>query len=132
MSRRLTLAVAAVMATMAATLPSAYAGTTWATYHADNARSGVDSTEPSFNPIVAEWSNRLDSQAEYGQPVVAGDRVWVADYDAGVLYALDAATGQALRQVSPGALPHFATPAVVGAKLFLGTMAGVAVISTTP
>jgi len=67
-----------------------------------------------------------------GQPVVAGDRVWVADYDAGVLYALDAATGQALRQVSPGALPHFATPAVVGAKLFLGTMAGVAVISTTP
>ncbi len=67
-----------------------------------------------------------------GQPVVAGGRVWVTDYDAGVLYALDPATGQTTRQVSAGALPHFATPAVVGDKLFLGTTAGVAVISTTP
>ena len=92
MSRRLTLAVAAVMATMAAAMPAASAGTTWTTYHADNARSGVDGTEPSFNPIVAEWSNRLDGHAEYGQPVVAGGRVFVATEGDNV-YALDEHSG---------------------------------------
>ncbi|MEY9861827.1 polyvinyl alcohol dehydrogenase (cytochrome) [Catenulispora sp. GAS73] len=67
-----------------------------------------------------------------GQPVVVGNRIWVTDYDAGVLHALDPATGQTTRQVSTGALPHFATPAVVGDRLFLGTVTGVAVISATP
>ncbi|MEY9925848.1 polyvinyl alcohol dehydrogenase (cytochrome) [Catenulispora sp. GP43] len=63
-----------------------------------------------------------------GQPVLAGGLVWAADYDSGVLYALDPATGHAARQIAVGALPHFATPAVVGDKLFLGTAKGVAII----
>jgi outer membrane protein assembly factor BamB len=66
-----------------------------------------------------------------GQPVLADGRIWVTDWDAGVLYALDPATGHAVRQITTGALPHFAAPTAVGTKLFLGTADGVAVISTT-
>ena len=66
-----------------------------------------------------------------GQPVLAGGRIWVAGFDTGMLYTLDPATGASVRQTDVGALPHFATPAVVGSKLFLGTMQGVAVIDAT-
>jgi polyvinyl alcohol dehydrogenase (cytochrome) len=66
-----------------------------------------------------------------GPPVLTGGRIWVTDYDNGVLYSLDPATGAALRQIPVGALPHFATPTPVGNKLFLGTANGVAVISAT-
>jgi outer membrane protein assembly factor BamB len=64
-----------------------------------------------------------------GPPVLAGGRLWVTDWNAGVLYALDPATGQAARQIAIGSLPHFATPTAVGDKLFLGTADGVAVVS---
>ena len=101
MSRRLTLAIAAVMATIAAATPAAYAGTAWTTYHGDNARSGVDTTEPSFNPIVSKWSNGLDGQAEFGQPVVAGGRVFVATEGDNV-YALDEHSGQVLWSANIG------------------------------
>ena len=67
-----------------------------------------------------------------GQPVVADGRVWVTDYDAGVLYALDPTTGATVRQVPVGTLPHFAAPTVAEDKLFLGTTTGVAVISARP
>lgn len=67
-----------------------------------------------------------------GQPVLSGGRIWVTDYDNGVLSSLDPATGAAVRQIPVGALPHFATPTPVGTKLFLGTANGVAVISATP
>lgn len=65
-----------------------------------------------------------------GQPVLADGLVWATDYDNGMLYALDPATGHAARQIAVGALPHFAAPAAVGDKLFLGTANGVAVIDT--
>jgi YVTN family beta-propeller protein len=67
-----------------------------------------------------------------GQPVLAGGRIWVTDYDNGLLSSLDPATGATVRQIPVGALPHFATPTPVGTKLFLGTATGVAVISATP
>jgi len=66
-----------------------------------------------------------------GPPVLAGGRVWVTDYDNGVLSCLDPSTGAAVRQIPVGSLPHFATPTPVGNKLFLGTANGVAVISAT-
>jgi len=66
-----------------------------------------------------------------GPPVLADGRVWATDYDNGVLYSLDPATGATVRQIPVGKLPHFATPTPVGAKLFLGTATGVAVISAT-
>ncbi|GAA1977001.1 hypothetical protein GCM10009838_41690 [Catenulispora subtropica] len=64
-----------------------------------------------------------------GQPVLDDGRLWVTDGDDGVLLALDPATGATTARVSVGALPHFATPTVVGDKVFLGTMEGVAVVS---
>jgi len=79
------------------------------------------------NGVTQLWHARHGN----GQPVLADGRLWVAAYDTGVLYALDPATGQAARQITVGTLPHFATPAVVGDKLFLGTMDGVAVVKTT-
>lgn len=63
-----------------------------------------------------------------GQPVLAGGRLWATDWDSGTLYALDLATGKVVQQIAAGTLPHFATPTVVGNKLFLGTTTGVAVI----
>lgn len=65
-----------------------------------------------------------------GQPLLADGRLWVAAYDTGVLYALDPATGHSDRQIQVGTLPHFATPALIGGKLFLGTMDGVAIVDT--
>lgn len=64
-----------------------------------------------------------------GQPLLADARLWATDYDNGVLYALDPSTGTTIRQIPVGALPHFATPAAVGSKLFLGTTDGVAIVN---
>jgi polyvinyl alcohol dehydrogenase (cytochrome) len=101
MSRRPALAITAAMMTFVSVVPSAYAGTTWSTYHGDNARSGVDSTEPSFNPIAADWSSRLDGQAVFGQPVVAGGRVFVAT-EGDDVYALDEHSGKVLWSANIG------------------------------
>ncbi|MGW4248095.1 outer membrane protein assembly factor BamB family protein [Nocardia sp. NPDC004722] len=59
-----------------------------------------------------------------GPPIVAAGRVWAADWHAGTFYALDPATGNILAQYATGALPHFATPALAGNELVLGTLAG--------
>ena len=67
-----------------------------------------------------------------GQPTLADGRIWVTDYDNGVLYSLDPATGTPTRQITIGALPHFATPTAVRDKLFLGTATGVAVVDAAP
>ncbi|MFE2994033.1 PQQ-binding-like beta-propeller repeat protein [Nocardia sp. NPDC059246] len=60
-----------------------------------------------------------------GPPVVAAGRVWATDWHAGMLYALDPATGKVLAQYGTGPVPHFATPAVGNGVLILGTTAGV-------
>jgi polyvinyl alcohol dehydrogenase (cytochrome) len=60
-----------------------------------------------------------------GTPVLANGKLWVTDWNAGTLYALDPATGRALSQAATGPLPHFATPAIAGARLFLGTTGGI-------
>jgi YVTN family beta-propeller protein len=62
-----------------------------------------------------------------GQPVLGGGRLWVANWDDGVLLALDPATGAVGKQVPVGALPHFAKPTIVGDKVFVGTMDGLAI-----
>ncbi len=64
-----------------------------------------------------------------GSPVVGGGAVWVADYDGGVLFALDPATGAVRQQVAVGSLPHFASPTLSGAQAYLGTMTGVVAVS---
>ncbi|APA98258.1 PQQ-binding-like beta-propeller repeat protein [Nocardia seriolae] len=60
-----------------------------------------------------------------GPPVVAAGRVWATDWRrGGTLYALDPATGNILARYATGPLPHFATPALNGGDLVVGTMSG--------
>jgi polyvinyl alcohol dehydrogenase (cytochrome) len=73
----------------------------WTTYHADNARSGVDGSEPSLDPLKPAWANALDGANVFGQPVVAAGRVFVATEDDNV-YALDAHDGRVLWHVNIG------------------------------
>jgi outer membrane protein assembly factor BamB len=63
-----------------------------------------------------------------GSPVVGGGAVWVVDYDGGVLYALDPASGAVRQQVPVGRSPHFASPTLAGGRAYVGTLAGVTAI----
>ncbi|HET9254138.1 MAG TPA: PQQ-binding-like beta-propeller repeat protein [Pseudonocardiaceae bacterium] len=64
-----------------------------------------------------------------GSPVVGGGVVWVVSTDAGVLYALDPATGAPRAQIQVGELPHFASPTLAGSHVYLGTTTGVTAIA---
>ncbi len=66
-----------------------------------------------------------------GSPIVGGGRVWVLDYDAGVLHALDPATGRSAAQVGVGVANRFATPAAAGADVLVPTLAGLSVVRTS-
>jgi outer membrane protein assembly factor BamB len=63
-----------------------------------------------------------------GAPTIGGGAVWVADYDAGRLYALDEHDGHVLAQVDVGSLPHFASPTLAGSRAYLGTTGGVVAV----
>ncbi len=68
--------------------------------------------------------------AAAGSPVLSAGAVWVTDWDAGTLYQLDPATGQARRQIALGSpLPHFASPSLSGPLVLIGTMSGVVAVS---
>ncbi|HEX3651073.1 MAG TPA: PQQ-binding-like beta-propeller repeat protein [Pseudonocardiaceae bacterium] len=64
-----------------------------------------------------------------GSPVVGGGAVWVTDYDAGVLYALNTATGRVRARLSVGDLPHFASPTLSGSTAYVGTLHGVVAVA---
>lgn len=64
-----------------------------------------------------------------GSPTIGGGVVWVPDYDIGVLYALDPATGHVRTKISIGALPHFASPSLAGGQVYVGTMNGVVAVA---
>lgn len=63
-----------------------------------------------------------------GSPVVAGTTVWSVQQD-GALYGLDAATGAVRATVQVGDATRFATPAVSGSDLFVGTRRGVTAVA---
>jgi len=63
-----------------------------------------------------------------GSPVVGGGAVWVADWSAGKLYALDPATGDVRQHLSVGELPHFVSPTLSGDLALIGTMHGVVAV----
>jgi outer membrane protein assembly factor BamB len=63
-----------------------------------------------------------------GSPVVGGGRVWALDLAAGVLHGLDPATGATRNQLAVGAVPHFATAALSGTSVLIGTMSGLAIV----
>ncbi|WP_245665906.1 PQQ-binding-like beta-propeller repeat protein [Actinoplanes subtropicus] len=60
-----------------------------------------------------------------GSPVVAGGAVWVVDYDGGLLYLLDPASGKVRSQLAIGVAPHFASPTVAAGHGYVGTLTGV-------
>jgi outer membrane protein assembly factor BamB len=66
-----------------------------------------------------------------GSPVVGGGRVWTLDQSAGVLHALDPATGRTRERVAVGTTSRFATPAISGRDVLVPTLAGLAVVRTS-
>jgi polyvinyl alcohol dehydrogenase (cytochrome) len=67
-----------------------------------------------------------------GSPIVGGGLVWVVDYDNGVLYGLDPAGGTTKQRLTIGKAPHFASPTMVGGRIFVGTFAGVTAVTLAP
>ena len=65
--------------------------------------------------------------APTGSPIVGGHTVYSLDGQ-GVLYALDSDSGAVRASLPVGAVSRFATPAVFGRALFIGTMAGVTAV----
>jgi outer membrane protein assembly factor BamB len=63
-----------------------------------------------------------------GSPVLGGGGVWTVDYDGGVLYVLDPATGAVRQHLSVGKMPHFASPTLAGGRAYVGTMTGVVAV----
>ena len=74
----------------------ASAGPVWVVYHGNAARTGNDTTEPSFLPLRQAWKAALDGRV-YAQPLVVAGRVFaVTEND--TVYALDAHDGHVLWQ----------------------------------
>lgn len=66
-----------------------------------------------------------------GSPVVGGARIWALDPDAGVLHGLDPRSGKSLGRVSVGVTSRFATPALYGNKLYIPTLSGLVVVTSS-
>jgi outer membrane protein assembly factor BamB len=65
-----------------------------------------------------------------GSPVLGGGRLYSVTPEAGVLNALDPATGKVRERVSVGATSRFATPAISGTRLFVPTLSGMTIVDT--
>ncbi len=65
-----------------------------------------------------------------GAPVVGGG-VWAVDYDGGVLFVLDPATGDVRARLSIGKAPHFASPTLSGGHGYIGTLTGVTAVTAS-
>jgi outer membrane protein assembly factor BamB len=88
---------------------------------------GMAAVDTSGTRVRVLWRGPAAAQ---GAPVTGGGAVWVADWNAGVLYELDPASGATRSHISLGsALPHFASPSLSGHLVLLGTMHGVVAVS---
>jgi outer membrane protein assembly factor BamB len=81
--------------------------------------------DASGKPSV-RWHSPVDAG---GSPVVGGGAVWVVDYHAGVLYALDPADGSELAHLPIGPAPHFASPTLSGHHAYVGLSDGVVAVA---
>ena len=72
------------------------------------------------------WAWRASGVA--GSPVVVGDVVFSLDLDAGRLVALDSRSGEIRGGIDVGEVTRFATPAVAGRLLLVGTTGGVVAV----
>lgn len=64
-----------------------------------------------------------------GSPIIGGQTIYSLDPYGGVLYALNAATGQVRTSIAVGETSRFATPTLVQGRLFIGTLTGVVGVS---
>lgn len=80
----------------------------------------------SAGQVSTVWHAPIEAS---GAPTVGGGAVFVADYNKGVLYALDQRTGQVRSQVDVGQMPHFASPTLSGSTAYIGTLNGVAAVA---
>jgi outer membrane protein assembly factor BamB len=78
----------------------------------------------SSSQLVPGWHA---SQSVTGSPVIGGQTVYSLD-PSGVLYALNAVTGQVRASFSVGPTSRFATPTLSQSSLFVGTMAGIVAV----
>jgi polyvinyl alcohol dehydrogenase (cytochrome) len=102
---------------------SAVAGSTVYVPCSDSMRAvDVDSA----GGLKVRWTAAVPAD---GSPVLGGGAVWVTDTDRGILYALDPASGAPRQQIEVGALPHFASPTLVGERAYVGTTGGVVAIN---
>jgi hypothetical protein len=69
------------------------------------------------------------SSGANGPPVLGGGSVISVDTNNGTLCVLDAGTGAVQAQISVGAVPHFASPALLGDLALVPTRTGVVAIS---
>jgi len=77
--------------------------------------------------IVPSWHA---DESITGSPVLGGGRLYSVSPETGVLSALDPATGKVRERVSVGRTSRFATPAISGTRLFVPTLAGLAIVDT--
>jgi outer membrane protein assembly factor BamB len=63
-----------------------------------------------------------------GSPVLGGAMVWALDTGSGILHALNIHTGGNRGTVSVGAVSRFATPALSGRRILIGTLSGLTVV----
>jgi hypothetical protein len=65
-----------------------------------------------------------------GSPVVGGGRIWSLDTGSGDLHALNPSTGANMATVHVGSVTRFATPALYGHLVLVGTTSGYAVVES--
>jgi outer membrane protein assembly factor BamB len=80
--------------------------------------------DPAGTPHVL-WHAAIPAR---GAPVLGGGAIWVVDYDAGLLYLLDPASGAVRQKLSIGTAPHFASPTLAGEQAYVGTVTGVVAV----
>jgi outer membrane protein assembly factor BamB len=76
--------------------------------------------------VVLGWQA---PQQVTGSPIIGGQTIYSLDPGDGVLYALNAATGQVRTSIAVGQASRFATPTLVGRTLFVGTLTGVVALT---
>ncbi len=95
----------------------------WPTYHANLARTAVDTTSPGLSSLHRTWTRQFDGQV-YAEPLAVGNRVFVATEN-NTVYALNAANGHIAWK------RHLGTP-VQGSTLPCGNIEPVTGITGTP
>jgi outer membrane protein assembly factor BamB len=95
----------------------------WPTYHANLARTGVDTTSPAVSGFHRTWTQQFDGQV-YAEPLAVGNRVYVATEN-NTVYALNARNGRIAWK------RHLGTP-VQGSTLPCGNIEPVTGITGTP